>query len=284
MESLNAYKSRDEGWYASLHATTATTTQLTEHTFEFGDAFFTKKPARLHREKAESSLRLQLEVFGRLQGVESVTKPLTALTFISVAGSDELTTDTESRLIFDNFVCQGFVVGLPASVHMRSWLHCIHGAVRAMHDAGVVHLDLHPNNTLFRLGEGGVADVCIIDLDSAFPLGSGPVDPLVLKHVQRNDWRNAYPIEHLTSNDDGPSPMADWYFVVAVLLAHLRGLTENWVQAEAPDRTIALDQLRDMLEENRSGLLNCCEAMAQDIDAAVDRLKELELIGEAAAL
>ena len=283
VKRLNKRKANDDAWYQGLQQRTADTTQLTEHTFVFGDSFFTKKPARLHYDKAENSLRLQLEVFARLQAVETVAKPLTALALISTEGTHELTVDTESRLIFENLVTQGFVVGLPAAAHMRSWLDHMHAAVAAMHAAGVVHLDLHPNNTLFRLGENGVEAVRIIDLDSAFPLGYGPVDPSVRQHVRRNAWRDAYPMSHLPV-DDEPSVLADWYFVVAVLLAHLRGLTDQWIEAEAPGRTIALDELRIMLEQERHLLLECCEAMKESVDDAVDRLKEVQLVEEDATV
>lgn len=54
--------------------------------------------------------------------------------------------------------------GLPARNDLFDpWLVSLVAAVRRMHAAGVVHLDIHPHNTLHRVLEDGRVDVLLID-------------------------------------------------------------------------------------------------------------------------
>lgn len=202
--------------------------------------------------------------------------PLTALSFHSEAGNEELGVSEKAKLVFPNMVLQGYAVGLPAPRLMASWLERFHLAVRKMHAAGVFHLDLHPNNAMFRIASSGdeVEDLVLIDFDSALSLEEDVVCQAVVDHIRKGRWDKAYP-ETLVA-DQPPPKEADWYFVAGILLGHLRGLTEDWVKG--PDRAITLAGLKAVLEKERSLLETRVSALETSLVDGVEKLKALELV------
>jgi hypothetical protein len=253
--------------------------------FVFDDRFFLKSPSRLHAATEDVSLMLQLRVFERLRtrAPHVAALPMTMLSFASEAGTHRVMVDAKARFVFDNKAAEGYTVGVPAKAQMVAWLRLLHAAVTSLHKAGVVHLDLHPNNTMFKLKDGEVAHVILIDLDSALVIdGAAPmlVAQDVVDHVQRGAWRNAYP-DVLVAGQPAP-PEADWYFVGALLLAHLRGEAESWVKG--PSRAVALDELKAMLEQNREALQACARAVRAGLQAGVENLRDAGLIEDGVGL
>lgn len=283
---LQRMRDANAAWIESLPITKGKIESTSELNFKFGDAFFCKTPARLHHDLEEASLAAQLRVFACLQS-QGVVMPLTALSFITVQGSQQLQVANQAILVFPNMVKKGFTVGLPAPQHMASWLRCLWTAVTRLHGAGVVHLDLHRNNTMFRLAAdgAGVDKLMLIDLDSALLFKEDEVRQDVIDNVQRNEWRNAYP--HGVLEEGGEALLkADWYFVAAVLLGHLRGRTEEWVKGTdgANARAVAIDDLRLYLEEHRDTLMKCLDDVQESLDAGVEIMKANGLVAEEAFL
>lgn len=284
---LDQRRAQDPSWMATLAKCTQAAMQP-QVKFVFGDDFFIKTPTRLHRNTEEQSLALQLQVFQRLYAAEEfVVRPMTALSFIMAAGTNQLLPAPSTQLVFTNMVSKGFTVGIPAATHMRSWLQKLHTAIHAIHAAGVVHLDLHPNNTMFLLNADGtgLAQLVIIDFDSALPRDQ-TVRRNVIDHVWRGQWKDAYPTFLVA--DEPPPTSVDWYFLAAILFAHLREHAEAWcVQTStAPHsrRAVALDKMREMLERERSRLEACVESMERGVDEAVEYMKSVGMVAEDASL
>ena len=192
----------------------------------------------------------------------------------------------KAYLVFHNLVAKGYTAGLPVKCHMASWLMQLHAAVTAMHSVGVVYLDLHPNNTKFKLGaDSAVEHVILIDFDSALPSSETGEDRWLVRkdvvdHVHRGEWRKAYP-DILEVGQPAPRE-ADWFFIAAVLLGHLRGKAEGWVKG--PGRAIALDQVKTLLEMERAGLLACIEDVRTGLADGVAKMRQLKMVDEGASL
>jgi hypothetical protein len=132
-------------------------------------------------------------------------------------------------------------------------------AVRRMHAAGVVHLDIHPHNTLHRVLEDGRVEVLLIDFDAAL-LQSQVTPKEVIDHVQRGDWASAYP--SFLEQGVPPSPLIDWYFVAAIVLSHCVGESACW-RLPATKQRPALDSLFRVLEKHRKMLEGVSEWMKE---------------------
>jgi hypothetical protein len=229
--------------------------------FVFDGRFFLKSPTSIHAATPEQTLAQQLNVFEqlRVKCPAVVVLPLTCVSHNRTADGRPII--SIPRLVFPNMWLAGYDAGVPADANLfNAWLDKTVVAVLAMHAAGIVHLDLHPHNTMHRRDpETGDIDVKIIDLDSALPRDK-PVSANVLEHVRRGVWSEAYP-DLLVAGQSAP-PEVDWFFLTAVLLAHKRGLTAEWRQAPAPVREqVATERLRELMKRCRKQLQNCCTVL-----------------------
>lgn len=83
-------------------------------------------------------------------------------------------------LIFPDLGKEGFRIGTPkfpsegeGSTLWHQYMNTLDNAVSAIHDAGVIHVDLYPSNIMWRKSSNGLLDLRIIDWDSAHCLDEG---------------------------------------------------------------------------------------------------------------
>jgi hypothetical protein len=231
--------------------------------------FFCKTPASLMRSGEQAAI-YQLRIFERLRaGRVPAALPVARLAYKQDANG--ATVLTQSRLLFEHLVKQGYVAGLPPNKDLfMPWLKAVREAVLATHKAGVVHLDLHPGNVVWRMQHEEL-QVRLIDFDASV-LIEDKVGKTVLEHVQRGTWAEGCP-SYLKA-DEPPSPLVDAYMLTAILLAHLAGLDEEWRAAARGDpnvgAAVALDGLCRLVRDNREILEGCCRVL---LEGGVDATK-----------
>jgi len=107
----------------------------------------------------------------------------------------------------------GFEAGVPLPGHaMRAAvLRALRGALRSIHRAGVVHVDLFCGNVLWRAA-GCDAEVRLVDFDAALEVGQA-VPAAAREIVQRNGHLNSYDPE-LFNEGQVARPAFDWWHFV----------------------------------------------------------------------
>lgn len=151
------------------------------HTKKFRD-FFSIFGSNSPNSK-ECGLLHMMDVLRRLQ------KSSRASTFVSFPITLRLDRQEEEQLIiFENLHTQGFRIGLPSEAKARVWFfESLQSAIQAIHDAGVVHLDLYPSNIMWRISSDSQSvEIKIVDWDAAHTIGE-PFTPLVVSRLQTNN-------------------------------------------------------------------------------------------------
>jgi hypothetical protein len=118
-------------------------------------------------ESAESGLQHMIEVLARFRNTPAqvcVTLPITIMTRVEPSHN--------GYLVFPHLSIDGYRLGMPPESPQReALLKAIQEAVRRIHDAGVVHVDLYFSNIMWRCDANGTVLVKVIDWDSVHANG-----------------------------------------------------------------------------------------------------------------
>jgi serine/threonine protein kinase len=76
-----------------------------------------------------------------------------------------------AQIVFQNLEIDGYRIGVPGSEQLQVLFAVnLKAVVAAIHAAGLVHMDLHPSNIMWK-EEGGAVKIKIIDWDSVQLIG-----------------------------------------------------------------------------------------------------------------
>lgn len=119
----------------------------------------------LRSEEKNESIWYLWQVYNKICNVKEAVLPL-AYTFL------KKNLDNQSR---DCFIyprlSDGFKVGVPAdNVFFEKYIEALRTAIKNIHIAGVVHVDLYPSNIIFRIDDENVV-IRIVDWDAATFIG-----------------------------------------------------------------------------------------------------------------
>lgn len=242
------------------------------HTFSL-EKFYCKLPLTIGLTD-EQAVAHQLLIFETLRkGKVPAVLPVTRIAHKGM--SDDETKLEESRLVFPHLSAEGYTIGLPLlKEDFYSWLDAVQRAVNAMHKAGVVHMDLHPFNIMWRKAKNDTIDIQLIDFDGSL-LKDELVPQALCDNVRSSPWCMAYP--QLLVADQPPSEQIDAYFLAGIALAHTHDGDDAWrICNGALDRVTAMAKFREFLEEHREALEKCCAAV---LSSTADVMKAFEQAG-----
>lgn len=180
--------------------------------------YHVKAPLHFVGRSVEHSVLHQLRVFERLRrspAAAHVVLPAAVLMQRPVAeagaGNAAVSWRPELALAFPRL--DGFETGVPPPGHaMRAAvLSALRDALRRIHRAGVVHVDLFAGNVLWRAAGDG-AEVRLVDFDAALELGQA-VPETAREIVQRNGHLNSYD-PALFEAGQVARPAFDWWHFV----------------------------------------------------------------------
>mmetsp|Transcript_9548 Transcript_9548/g.29081 ORF Transcript_9548/g.29081 Transcript_9548/m.29081 type:complete len:529 (-) Transcript_9548:151-1737(-) len=152
-------------------------------------------------------------------------------------------------LVFENLDRDGFELGVPTNENQRIlYFAALRVAMKAIHDAGVVHLDLYPSNIMWREHEGNII-IKIIDWDTAHFLNEA-LTPSTQDRM--NDPRNHYR-RVLAGFPQGHQPAT----ALAIFDSSLVDLLESIDHHEKRDYWSDATVTKEVMKKRLDGAFNC---------------------------
>lgn len=183
----------------------------------------------------------ELQVFERLAraGVECVVYPAARLMKYISPGSSWT---AMPALVYPNIAAVGYETGFCSD---PAWLAAVTAAVRAVHAAGVVHVDLWPCNIMWRpsprdseagagaAGEQGAAfEIRLVDFEASLEIGE-PVPCAVVETIARNGCRRIYHPSFCEPNAVASVEYDNWFLALFALIIAHQSDPEIWCKHEA---------------------------------------------------
>ena len=208
--------------------------------------YFCKKPLPFVGPRVEHSVLHQLRLFESLRGspaANDVILPIAVLMQHPVEGSGW---SEGPSIVFPRW--KNFFHGVPlAGVPLRGdVLAALRAALRRLHAAGVVHLDLFPGNILWRVADGtSVIELRLVDFDAAL-FSSQLIPERARDIVERNGHTGSYHPD-LFASGQRARPIFDWW--------HFALLSD----VKSPFGS-ATGDLGAWLAENKGSVMECAES------------------------
>ena len=150
-------------------------------------AYHIKKPLHFVGNNVAHSVWHQLRVFARLQEMNFVHTAYPVAVLQKCPSGNEW--KNEFAMVFQRLV--GYRTGRPDRTQFAAFTIALINVVRKLHRAGVVHIDLFPNNVMWKFEPTGDCHVMLVDFDASLFIGDRV--PLHARAVvERNGHMHSY--------------------------------------------------------------------------------------------